>query len=145
MPSATLTSPASPATFRLDGGDLLPRMLSETRVLFDGDPSPLIFTSSGQVSAIAPYSLAGKFATTLQVEYRGVPTAALTLPVAPSSPALFTLDSSGRGAGAVLNQDYSVNTPANPAAIGSVIMLFATGEGQTSPQVPDGKIASPPQ
>jgi uncharacterized protein (TIGR03437 family) len=39
--------------------------------------------------------------------------------------------------GAVENQDYSVNSAANPAAPGSVVQIFATGYGELSgpPQV----------
>jgi uncharacterized protein (TIGR03437 family) len=37
-----------------------------------------------------------------------------------------------------------VNGPSTPAPIGSVISLFATGEGQTSPQGVDGKPATAP-
>jgi len=47
--------------------------------------------------------------------------------VAEASPAIFTLDSSGQGAAAVLNRDNSVNGPGNPAARGSVIQIFGTG------------------
>ena len=64
------------------------------------------------------------------------------LPVAPTSPAMFSLDRSGFGPGAILNQDYSVNGPGNRAAPGSVIQIFATGEGQTNPPGVDGKLAT---
>ncbi|HKA00544.1 MAG TPA: hypothetical protein VKE70_28730, partial [Candidatus Solibacter sp.] len=57
-------------------------------------------------------------------------------------PALFTVNSSGLGAAATLNQDGSINTPANPADKGTVAVLFATGEGQTNPGGVDGLIAS---
>ena len=46
------------------------------------------------------------------------------------------------GAGAILNQDGSLNTPATPAAVGSTIVLFGTGEGQTSPPGVDGLLAT---
>jgi uncharacterized protein (TIGR03437 family) len=49
------------------------------------------------------------------------------VPFAAAAPGIFTLDGSGTGPAAVLNQDNSVNTPANPAAHGSVIQIFATG------------------
>jgi uncharacterized protein (TIGR03437 family) len=37
------------------------------------------------------------------------------------------------GQAAVLNQDNSINGPANPAARGTEIQIFATGDGITSP------------
>jgi len=43
------------------------------------------------------------------------------------------VDSTGTGQASILNQDSSVNSAANPAARGSVISIYATGEGQTSP------------
>jgi uncharacterized protein (TIGR03437 family) len=42
----------------------------------------------------------------------------------------------------VRNQDSSVNGPGNAAAIGSVIQIFGTGQGQVSPAVTDGTSAS---
>ena len=33
----------------------------------------------------------------------------------------------------MLNQDSTSNGPSNPASIGTVIQIYATGEGQTSP------------
>jgi len=35
-----------------------------------------------------------------------------------------------------------VNSVANPAAKGSVVLIYATGEGETDPQVADGWLAS---
>jgi len=80
----------------------------------------------------------------VQIEYRGVKSAPVTLQVAPAAPGIFAQDSSGRGPGAILNQDSSVNSPQNPARVGSVVSIFATGEGQTSPAGIDGKPASEP-
>ena len=57
--------------------------------------------------------------------------AELTLPVANASPALFTLYETGAGPGAILNQDATLNSPWNPATGGSVLVLYATGTGQT--------------
>jgi uncharacterized protein (TIGR03437 family) len=45
---------------------------------------------------------------------------------------------------AAINQDSSVNTPGSPAKVGDVIVLFATGEGQTTPGGVDGKLAISP-
>ncbi|MCP5114404.1 MAG: hypothetical protein GY953_26540 [bacterium] len=132
--------PAVPAVFSLSG-DTIGKELAGTRVLFDGDAAPVIATSAGQMNIVTPYSVAGKDSVTVQVESGGQLTAGVSIPVASTSPALFTIDSSGRGPGAVLNQNFSVNSAANPAARGSVIQMFATGEGQTNPAGVDGLIA----
>ena len=48
--------------------------------------------------------------------------------------ALFTLDQSGQGQAAVLNQDGTINSPSNPAERGSIMVFFGTGQGLTTPQ-----------
>src|SRR6185437_7217533 len=93
--------------------------LSGVEVLFDGVPAPLIYVSGSQISAIAPSSIGGKQSTQIQVVANGVASNRVTVPVTATSPAVFSLDSSGRGPGAILNQNNSVNTGANPAASGS--------------------------
>jgi len=64
--------------------------------------------------------------------------------VAGAAPGLFTADSTGTGQAAALNEDGSYNDAALPAVPGSMIVLFGTGEGQTSPAGVDGKPAADP-
>jgi len=109
-----------------------------TRVLFDGVAAPMIYTISGQVSAVAPFAIQGRAATQVQVEYLGEQSAPAAVPVVNALPGLFTSDASGTGTGAILNQDLSVNSAANPAEAGSIIVLYATGGGVVAPAVPDG-------
>jgi len=67
--------------------------------------------------------------------------------VASPWPGIFTFLMSGKGQGAVLNQDNSQNgDPQNfvgvkPAARGSVIQIFATGAGETTPALAGGEAA----
>ena len=116
--------------------------LGGTQVLFDGVPAPMIYSFQTQVSAIAPYGLAGKTSTQVQVQYNGVPSNVVTMPVQPSTPAIFSLDSTGLGPGAILNQDSSINSTALPAARGTVVAIYCTGGGATSPAVADGAVVS---
>jgi uncharacterized protein (TIGR03437 family) len=95
----------------------------------------------GLAARMMPDSVAGKTSTQLQVIFQGRPSNTLTLPVSPSAPALFSANLSGKGQGAILNQDNSSNPQANPAKKGSVILLFAITEGQTNPPGVDGEIA----
>ncbi len=133
--------PASLAALQLTvDRQYVTKSLAGTRVLFDGVASPMIYTLAGQVSAIAPYPLAGRATTQVQVEYNGQLSNAVTLAVAPSAPGVFTVGSSGQGQAAVLNQDYTVNGPSNPAARGSVVAIYATGGGQTTPDGDDGRV-----
>lgn len=118
------------------------RVLAGTRVLFDGVPGALWYTSATQLAVIAPYYLYWKDTTVVQVEYSGIKSNALSLPIVGAAPGLFTADSSGKGQGAILNQDYSVNSSRNPAARGSAVILYATGGGQTDPAGVDGLLAT---
>jgi len=56
-----------------------------------------------------------------------------------AAPAIF---SRIEGQAAVLNADGSVNSPQNPAAKGSLVQIFGTGEGVLSPAGEDGRIES---
>ena len=117
---------------------------ADARVLFDGRAAPVVYAGLTQISAVVPYGVAGASAARVEVECRGARSGAVSLAVAASAPGIFTTDSSGQGQGAILNQDNTVNSAGNPAARGSVVQVFATGEGQTDPPGVDGKLASEP-
>jgi len=116
--------------------------LADTRILFNGAPAPLVYVSDKQSSAIVPYAVAGRSSVDVQVEHNGARSEALTMPVLASRPGIFALDGSGRGQGAILNEDGSLNSPANPARRGSIISIFGTGGGETAPGVVDGQVLS---
>ena len=119
-----------------------------TTVTFNGIPAPILITSPTFVSVIAPYKLSGSGATQAKivVTFQGKTTATATVPYADSSsPGIFTANSTGISNGlAVLNSDGSVNGPYNAAAPASMITLFVTGEGQTSPPGVDGLVSAAP-
>ena len=116
--------------------------IGDTRVLFDGIPAPMVYSIRGEVSAVVPYEVSNKKVTQVVVEYRGLRSDPVTLPVVASTPALFTLDSSGTGQAAMLNETGCCNSARNPAARGSVVSLYATGEGQTTPPGITGLISA---
>jgi uncharacterized protein (TIGR03437 family) len=89
-----------------------------------------------------PYEVAGSTTVSMQVSYQGNPTSSVSLNVAATAPGLFTADGSGSHGGAILNQDNTLNTAANPASAGSVVQISATGEGVTTPPSTDGKLQS---
>ena len=107
------------------------RNLADTQVFFDSFTAPILYTSAGQVAAIVPYGLATSSSTKLSVWYKGVASAGDDLRVVDSAPGIFVLNASGQGA--IVNQDGSINSASNGAAVGSEVSLFATGEGQTNP------------
>jgi uncharacterized protein (TIGR03437 family) len=124
-------------------GGFFPTALSQTRVLIGGKAAPIIYASDRQTSAIVPWDLGGANAE-IVVEYQGVRSRALTVPLAASAPGLFSANASGTGGAAALNQDFTLNTAANPADPGSIVVLYGTGEGRTIPASADGKLATEP-
>ncbi len=78
------------------------------------------------------------------MDHLGRLTNKISVPVVPSVPGIFTLDASGSGQAAVLNQDWTVNRPPQPAPRGSVVMVFLTGAGQTTPPGDEGAINTDP-
>jgi len=129
-------------TAALDANGLVASTLGETQVLVNNRPAPLVYVSKGQTSFIVPYETAVGANAQVVVSYKGVRSAPFTVPVVAASPGLFSANSSGTGQGAILNQDGGFNNAQNPAAKGSVIVLFLTGEGQTDPPGSDGQIAN---
>jgi uncharacterized protein (TIGR03437 family) len=135
--------PTPPRTMEFDLSGNLTTQLGVTRVLFDGQAAPLIFASEGQLNVVAPGSIAGQASTVVEVEVDGIRSTPTVLPVAGTRPGIFVLNAAGQGA--VLNENFSVNGPANPAARGTVIQIFATGGGETAPPFVTGGVApSPP-
>jgi uncharacterized protein (TIGR03437 family) len=135
--------PAQAAQYQVGSSGLVDCPLGGTTVTFNGTCAPLIYASSTQVNAVVPYSVSGG-TTQLTVTYQGQTAASLSVPVVPSAPGIFTLNTSGRGPGACINQDGTVNTPSTPAKVGDIVACYATGEGQTTPGGIDGKPAAVP-
>jgi len=138
----TALGPLISANLQLDEFGDVATNLAGTQLIFDGFPAPIIYSSAGQVSAIVPYGIAGNATTSVFAEYLNARSSAVTIPVAASTPGIFVLNSTGQGA--ILNQDSSVNSTTNPAAPGSIVSIFATGEGQTNPAGVDGFITQGP-
>ncbi len=115
--------------------------VSGTTVSIGGISAPVLSTSYTQVSAIVPYTISGT-STQITVEYQDQTSPAFTVPVAASSPSIFSLNGSGAGQGAAVNADGSGNDALHPVSIGGYLSLYATGAGQTAPESTDGKITA---
>ena len=136
----TNLGPPDVENMQVDNTGRVTTALSGTQVFFDGVSVPLLYTSSTQVGVIVPFGVAGP-ATQIVVQSNGQQSAPVSIPVAPATPALFSASGLGGGQAAALNQDGSVNSSTNPATAGSMLSLFATGLGQTTPPGQDGVIA----
>jgi uncharacterized protein (TIGR03437 family) len=116
--------------------------LGGTSVLFDGRLAPLLYASPNQINVIVPYGISGEDVTQMTITSGGQVIARLPLPASAAAPAIFTQDATGVGPAAILNQDTSPNSPLNPADRGSIVVLFATGAGQTDPPSVDGQVST---
>jgi uncharacterized protein (TIGR03437 family) len=120
---------------------LVSTTLGNVQVLVGGIAAPMLYVSATQVSAVVPYEIARQaFGTSILVKFLGQTSNAISVNVSPSVPGIFSQNASGTGPAAVLNQDFSGNGPNNPAARGSTISIYLTGEGQTSPAGVTGSV-----
>jgi uncharacterized protein (TIGR03437 family) len=114
-----------------------PMKLGDTSVQVNGVGVPVYFISAGQINAQLPYEIAAG-TQVLSVTNAVGAGDAIPFTVAPASCGIFQF---AGGRGVVLNQDSSLNSPANPEARGNVVVAFLTGQGAVSPAVPTGQAA----
>lgn len=102
----------------------------QTQLLFDGQAATIFYNGASQINALAPAQFASA-TTEVSVVVSGLKIADWICPVAAAAPAIFTTVN-GTGQAAANNQDGSINSASNPAARGSIISLYATGQGDGS-------------
>jgi uncharacterized protein (TIGR03437 family) len=129
--------PANLTQFQLGSNGLVPTNVAGTSIYFNSIPAPVLYTSDNQVGAIVPFGVSGS-QVQISAVYNGQTSAPLPASVATAVPALFTLNNSGSGQAAAINQNGSVNGAAAPVKAGDVISLYLTGAGQTNPPGSDG-------
>jgi trimeric autotransporter adhesin len=83
----------------------------------------MIYAAAGRSTPSFPMKWRRQTANVVVV-YQGNASAPFQVAVAPVKPGIFTDDSSGSGQGAILNQDYSRNGPANPAQRGQYVFIY---------------------
>jgi uncharacterized protein (TIGR03437 family) len=124
---------------------------ASARVSFNGIAAPILSTPSpSQLNVQIPVELAGAPSATVQVTVSGQSSASSIVLLAPLSLGLISINSSGAGQGAILNDKdanqgiQSLVAPASsapnahPAARGDVIEIYGTGLGVVAPSVPTG-------
>ncbi len=117
----------------------VPTTLGGVQVQFlpSGDFAPILFASATQVNAVVPYGVAGIASPQIGVTFLGQKSNFFVLQGAATAPGIVTANGTGTGPGAIIAIDpvtgvQSFNSPGNPAAKGSFIELFVTGEGLTT-------------
>jgi uncharacterized protein (TIGR03437 family) len=111
------------------------RTAAGVQVLFNGTPAPLFYVHYSQMNLQAPYGIAGRTDSEVEIRQQGETRVRMLVPVAESAPGLFPV---------ALNEDRSVNSAGNPAPRGTIVILWATGEGETEPAGVDGTPATAP-
>ncbi len=121
-------------------GSTWPSTMVNRQVVFNDQlPSPLYFVGQNQINFQVPSNASvGLNRVAVRRADTGELIAGGSVVIATAAPGLFTAAQNGAGQVAALNQDNTVNGPSNPAAAGSTIQLFGTGQGPVSPAVPDG-------
>lgn len=132
--------PATAAGTLVDASGKVATLLSNTVVLFDGIPAPVLYASPTQVSAVAPFSLQPLATSQVQIVYQGQASDQLTVNVMAAAPGILSADASGSGQALALNHSGTVNSSAKPAAGGSIVTLYVTGAGVLAPALPDGSV-----
>ncbi|HMV81590.1 MAG TPA: carboxypeptidase regulatory-like domain-containing protein [Blastocatellia bacterium] len=123
----------------------LPKTLGGVTVKINGLDAPLFFVSPNQINLQVPGGVAVGNAN-IQVFNNGIAAAVGTgtANVAEAAPGILTTDLSGKNQAIALNSDFSPNSDfgklpgARPEASGNVVVIYATGIGNTNPPVADG-------
>jgi uncharacterized protein (TIGR03437 family) len=115
-----------------------PTALNNVTVTINGINAPIYFVSAGQINCLVPYGTTGATAT-IVVNNGGTKSNTVTVPVAATSPGIYSLDKSGTGFGAIEHgvggSVINANSPANP---GETVVVYLTGLGAVTPAVADG-------
>ncbi|HZU24583.1 MAG TPA: N,N-dimethylformamidase beta subunit family domain-containing protein, partial [Bryobacteraceae bacterium] len=142
----------------LFGQDIGPAKLTETKigsnhvfekstagvsVLFGEQPAPMLYAERHVISVVVPWTVAGQSTTFITINRGGAFSAPATVAVAGASPGIFSDNMTGAGQGAILNQNFSINSVKNPAPPGSIVSIYATGGGLMTPALSDGAVTGP--
>jgi uncharacterized protein (TIGR03437 family) len=125
--------PAGAVVASPDASGILSKKLSGVTVTFDEIAAPLISVQANRVVCVVPFGVINSGVDSVHVQVRYNELASNVI----------RLTSHGvprKAVHAVLNQDGSVNSQANPARPGSTITLYASSLGQTVPPSVDGAI-----
>jgi len=146
----TLLGPASPPngglfTVNAQGG--VSNTLDGVQVLFGGIPGTPIYVSATQINVTVPWEIAGQLSTSILIDYNGTLSSPISVQVSPTvAPSFYTTNSTGSGQAAAINEDGSFNGPAGtagskPAPAGTVISLYGSGGGVTTPAGTTGSVS----
>lgn len=131
----TRLGPPAPVHAEASEEGRMPAEVAGTRVFFDGLPAPLLYVSEQRIDVVTPFALSPGGTRVRVAAADGE--AALDAVVVAEQPAIFR-----KGESAAVNEDGTSNTESNPARLGSVVSIWATGVGTLFPAPTDGQIAA---
>ena len=130
--------PDTGVAYQPDAQGNVPAQLAGVQVLFDGIAVPILYVQSRQINAIAPAGLTVNGTTQVMVKYNNQQFGPAVAQVIFGYPGIFRLQIGQSAQAVALNQDGTLNGPANPAPRGSVVAVWGTGYGQTNPPCQSG-------
>ena len=120
--------PATKVNAQLDASNRLPFSVANTTVYFDDIPAPLISVQATSITCFVPFEAAN--GTQITIVSNGQKSNAVRTAVVPIAPQILS----------IANQDWTPNSATSPAKLGSVIVLYVTGLGETNPLSVDGLV-----
>jgi uncharacterized protein (TIGR03437 family) len=118
--------PGAKVNGQLDGSGRLPFSLANSTVFFDDIPAPLISVQDTAIVCFAPFEISQ--ATRVSVVFGGQQSNLVRVGVTINDPQILS----------IANADGTFNSADNPAAPGSVVVIYASGFGLTRPASVDG-------
>jgi uncharacterized protein (TIGR03437 family) len=132
LADGTELAPALPLTTQLQGALLV----------LGGRPLPIVFTSRNQVNAMLPYGITPGTTYQLIAQRDNRLSVPQPVTVAAAEPAIFSIDSSGKGQGDVFvflsPTEQILAGPSRPAKAGDTLIIYCAGLGAVDPAVDAG-------
>jgi uncharacterized protein (TIGR03437 family) len=116
---------------------IFPSSLNGVSVTIGGKAAPLLYVASGQINAVVPVDAAPGSQGVVVTTAEGA-SAPMNVTIEETAPAIFFAEAGGI---VVKNSDFSLISEQNPAAAGDILVIYATGLGQTTPPQETGKAA----
>ncbi len=120
--------PSTPVRATPDSSGNLPTSLAGVTVSDSGAAAPLLYVSASRIDFVIPYVSAGQ--APIRVQNGSVSSPDFNAAFVSATPVVF---SNPDGTAAAINQDGSVNSRSNPAPRDSIVSIWATGLGASSP------------
>jgi uncharacterized protein (TIGR03437 family) len=119
--------PLTPVVASPDDSGRFPATVAGTQVLIDGYPARILYSSDSQINAVVGYCYPCR---TAQLVLNGAAGPEFPITGIAADPEIFQ---NADGTANALNQDGTLNSASNPADVGSVVSIWATGVTLTLP------------